>query len=308
MSRRPIQLVVLILFAGICGCAAAPPGFAVVDVEPVHAVARERFPGAVDLLATFDARPADEREGVRVVMFGVEVHGAGEVDRRLLWLESAPSTAKVTDGSGAVYFARVTLTRSTRITVTPKDGQPETRDYKLTLRPVTMRYCRADGEVVSESKIDMYEEPMRAGFWGYVDPDATQEQSDLCTLYWSMLQSLADEDETLQDLLFLVVEKPSIFSVIASFGVRVNLSWSVPELGPLQWPEPLRPDEGWGSEVRALQMQIDVNGGSALLGDLVACEPKGALSIGGGLCAAVFRHPTDEERWAVVRLLAVRGE
>jgi len=295
----------LLLFASsmlFAGCAAAPAPRADVDVTPLHDVERAQFPGADALLAAFDARPADERK-VDAALFAVAMHRDGEVDRRLLWLESAPGgQKKVVDGA----LVDVTVRRGASITITPKGGEPETRDYMLTQRPATLRHCRHDGSLVRESTIKLYDEPMRAGFWGYVNPDATRRERDLCSLYTMTLQSLADEDEALQELLFLLVEKPSVLSVVANFGVRVYLSWSVTREAPIAWPEPARPEQGWGDELRALQMQIDVNGAPALQGDLVVCAPDGGLAMGGGLCGAVFRHPSDETRWAAVRLLAVR--
>lgn len=107
-------------------------------------------------------------------------------------------------------------------------------------------------------------------------------------------------DPNLKELLFRIVDAPSVWSIVTSFGVALNLAWAIP-------PGPMRADVPWfAGEVRRAQMTMRINGTIAAWVDLFVARPDGATRVCGGLVGAIARHPTERGRMAIVRLLATR--
>jgi len=116
------------------------------------------------------------------------------------------------------------------------------------------------------------------------------------------LFGLAQEDDLLSDLLWDVVDKPSVFSVLARFGVEVNLN-------PAYHKSALLPEAPYGVLVpgpyRILPMSILLNGREALQLDFLIVPPKPPWSMTGGIIAFEGRHPSKDVR-ILARLIDAR--
>jgi hypothetical protein len=108
------------------------------------------------------------------------------------------------------------------------------------------------------------------------------------------LLTLAEADELLSDLLWDVIRKPSLFSLIAHLGAKVSLAPDYTkserlDVAPagVELPGPFR------------SLPVTINGRVALILELVVTDPQPPASITSGIVAFVGRHPTSN--------LAVRG-
>jgi len=278
------------------GCAPLPPVVAgKVDFEPARRVEISQFPGAKELLAQAAAANASEMWGPgKAALLGVEIHVDGEVDRRLLLIEVAPSDDVVEFGRAVHVVGEREVVVVTEHTLA---GSPPRRQYELARRDIRVRHCDADGQLRNVSSVCMYDASLRSGLWGRCFAD--QRLSDLGGLFVEMLQDLAIEDEALRALLFSVVEPPSAMSVMLYLGVTVHLRWEVFPTN-VQWS-----DLVWGDDLVPVGLQISINGTPSLVGGLLVQRPTGGMMACGGLCGAVLKHPDDPQRWVALRLLGV---
>lgn len=111
------------------------------------------------------------------------------------------------------------------------------------------------------------------------------------------------ENETLADILWKVVRKPSVLSVIARLGVSVNLE---PELDRTERVICTVPGAPEGADVFRFPLTIGVNDSPALLCSLTVTKSGAPIHVSGGLLAIDGRHPRDPDKIVRVRLLASR--
>jgi hypothetical protein len=134
--------------------------------------------------------------------------------------------------------------------------------------------------------------------------DASAHDSDMAFALTMSLQELAVRDAVLQELVFRVVDEPSLWSVATHLGVNVQLRWGDDRYPPRTVAIDHAPE--LGDEVRSAMFELRVNGDSAAWVTLLVGKPRGAMRACGGLIGAIAQHPADPERLAVVRLLATR--
>lgn len=110
------------------------------------------------------------------------------------------------------------------------------------------------------------------------------------------LLTLAEADELLSDLLWDVIRKPSLFSLIAHLGAKVSLA---PDYTKSERLDVAPAGVELPGPFRSLPVTIKINGRVALILELVVTDPQPPASITSGIVAFVGRHPTSN--------LAVRG-
>ena len=117
------------------------------------------------------------------------------------------------------------------------------------------------------------------------------------------LLDVVQNDSVLEEYFWQVVQKPSIWSVIAGFGVRASLIASLEKsvLVPTL-PRPLP----YAGKAYAMPLRVDVNDSPALLADVIAVDAARPYALCGGIVAASARHPTDDSIAFDVQLLAAR--
>jgi hypothetical protein len=273
------------------------------DFAPVAAVSSIDFPGATRILTGF--APADADPALRTgdaALLGLEFHRHGAVQRQLLLMEVSGLGWTTWQVAGKQFTRRRTTTA--RRTTTDSDGPSSSQDLQVHDIDLTIRRFDATGEALTQSQAVLYEEALRAGWWPYTVPDADETDSVFASLLLFSLQNLAHSDPALQELLFLVVDKPNLLSLVTHLGVTLVIESRHRER-TLVVPSDLLDLPG-RLEVRVAAMDLRINGTMALWADLLAVRPTGALGVCGGLVGAIARHPTEPGRFAVARLLATR--
>lgn len=132
-----------------------------------------------------------------------------------------------------------------------------------------------------------------------VDP-ALLERSTVCAV--ALLQ-VVQEDSVLAPLLWEVIEKPSLWSVLGNLGARVVLRPSYHGVTETVCPVPGRYESTW-----RLPMSLQVNEVPALEMDLLVTESTPPYALGGGLLGASARHPREPGlEFSILLLSAVTG-
>jgi hypothetical protein len=291
------HLVTGLLLAGLGACSTTVQARPADDFTPFTELRAADFPGAAALL-TGMAAPDDDR-ALRIgdaALFAIEMRRGDEIRRELLLLEVA--------GLGADEASSGPRVRTAEITHTPDDGEPERRRIRLHEVEMSLRRFDARAHPLGDSQVVLFEEALRAGWWPDADPKASRRDQDHAFAMTMSLQSVADSDPTLQDLLFVVVDKPSLFSIATHRGVKVHIRTTTDPNRPRLPP----PFAGLpkGNTVAVTDKDLTINGSRALWADLIVTRPVGALGACGGLLGAVARNAADPGRTAVVRLLATR--
>ncbi len=272
------------------------------DFTPFTALQPADFPGASTILSGM--APPDDDPALRIgdaALFAVEMQNHEQVRRELLLLEVVGIGNVRENFADAPRPGRRTATASVTSTV---DGQQQERHFPLNEVELTLRRFGPDGGRIARSRVVLYEQALRAGWWPDVDPEASQRDQDLATAMTMSLQNLMHSDPSLQELLFVVVDEPSLFSIATHLGVNVHVQTTVDLTRPRRTP----PCDVLPAEVAvgATNKDIAINGQQALWADLFVTRPVGALGACGGLWGALARNATDAGRTAVLRLLATR--
>lgn len=295
---KPALLLGTLLLAG---CSATLRPAPVPDASLLHGFDAADFPGAATLLSGF-AAPATDPLGGDTVLFGLEVHDGADVERRMLLLELGGLSSLWSVDGFDVQVVEHHPRRTVTMTLTTQDGKAIEFRREVTPLPVLLRQFDAAGKELGASMIELFEEPLRAGFWPLTlgEQDVSLDEHMMAVLLLTTMRQLGQSDRTLRELLFTVVERPSLWSVVFHFGIAINVTAGVgapcPPLPSLPVTEPLR----------LLPLELLVNGALALSVDLALVQPKPPLLTAGGVVGAVARHPSRPERFALLRLLASR--
>jgi hypothetical protein len=109
--------------------------------------------------------------------------------------------------------------------------------------------------------------------------------------------------EGLEDILFKVVRKPSLWSVIRHVGVKVNLRFDVKHVTPA------KPEE-WGlptgSAIYYFPLGIDLNGQPALKVTFAVTSARPPLLACGGIIGMLAERPGDKETYLTLRIVSAR--
>jgi hypothetical protein len=307
MSR--VASASVVFFALLASCANAPIVRGEPDTQPLAALDPEFFPGARAILegmAPVDAEDPDLRVG-DAALFALEFRRGSEIRRQLMLLEVVGLPSFDIEVEGKSFRAR----RISQFRVTQRREGEEPKVTELQLRDVLVRMRRfeADGEEIASVDAVLYEEALAAGWWPDTDPRSSEEEGRLSSVFALTLQNLVNDEPKLRELLFLVVDPPSLWSLATNLGARVVLhsrSIRSVEAEAADGEEDAERGDPVEDETRSHVTDISVNGKAALFVDLQIVRPRGATMLSGGLVGAVARHPSDPERTAVVRLLATR--
>jgi hypothetical protein len=301
MRSPTIALVLLLAFAA---CAAPPEPRPPLELAPFRALRPSHFPGAPSLLAGFAA--PDDDPSMRVgdaVLLGVEVHTRDAASRQLVLLEvtGLPMQEAAPGEPPARQSSVVTVDASVR----REDGTTTTEPRIHAVRALQVRLTRCDaaGNRLRRSDVVLYEELLATGWWPFTTNDNDVRDADLATALTTSLQDLASRDAVLQEVLFQIVDEPSLWSVATNLGLGIELRAAAPRQPPIV---PLDGIDTAGAEVRTAAFELRVNGDAASSVQLLVTKPRGATRVCGGLLGAIAQHPTDRERLTVVRLLATR--
>lgn len=249
------------------------------------------FPAPQHLLRGFDERQAigPWRIGDEV-LFGLRLRRDGEVRHWLLQL------------------------RVLEVTATDDDGKPlDPVDWSLRINGEVQQFdsavCRAEVVVMDEQGNELgRSQPLlprdflssgiasacklvrsRMGYAGatvYETIDM-RELAEATVSAVALLQVVQD-DAVLAPILWQVIEKPSVWSLVSNLGVNVMMRPSFHRVTRALSPVPAVFDETW-----RLPIALEVNETPALNLDLFVTESTPPFSLAGGLLGATASHPTN---------------
>ena len=114
---------------------------------------------------------------------------------------------------------------------------------------------------------------------------------------------VVEHTEGLEDILFKVVRKPSLWSVIRHVGVKVNLRFDVKHVTPA------KPEE-WGlptgSAIYYFPLGVDLNGQPALKVTFAVTSARPPLLACGGIIGMLAERPGDKETYLTLRIVSAR--
>ena len=114
------------------------------------------------------------------------------------------------------------------------------------------------------------------------------------------LLSVIEDDPHLSPLLWRVVVAPSIWSVIAHFGVDASITLSTAVRAGDGARDPI------GSALRT-PLELDLNGAPALRCSIVSVAPRAPYSAGAGIVALVAERPDGSALRFALELIAARS-
>jgi len=98
-----------------------------------------------------------------------------------------------------------------------------------------------------------------------------------------------------------VVQKPSVWSVVSHFGVKINFTYG--------WQDVQVAPEGKAAvkqPVYLLPVRLSMNDVPAVKANLAVTEPHPPLQAGAGILAICAEHPTASDRRLFIRVLSAR--
>jgi hypothetical protein len=200
------------------------------------------------------------------------------------------------------------------------DGKPRNLEVSSRMSPVTVTVTDGDGAPLGRSAVSLPATLLSGGLLRAVEQSrilnggtadhaiAEQQIRPVVEAVIGMvsLLNVVQNDKVLADYFWQVVEKPSVWSVIANFGVTASIRMAFEKSTPVtRLPAHLPPS----STAFAVPLQVDVNGSPALLVEILAADPARPYALCGGMVAATARHPTDPGlQFDVILLAAHRAE
>lgn len=314
MRLRPAAAVAL-----LAACSSVAPVPPQPRQDPLSGFATDEFPGADDLLRGYANAAEDGDLGWRSgdqVLFGLRLQSDGRMRRWLVRLTVTDTELFEADdgtdhGQPVPRLQRRTFDVHERETV------------ELTSRIAAVRVEVADerGHPLGESRIEMPRDLLDKGFTAACQsmetPAWRRQRRNLDTLYanidirpyveamgalMAMLDVIA-EDPTLSPILWQVVQKPSLWSVLWHFGASVSVQ---PRFHDSIRAVPLPAPFHAGDAAWVVPITLTVNGAPALFCDVIVGSSARPFALCGGIVGAEARHPTDAGLTFSFRLLAAQ--
>jgi hypothetical protein len=303
-----------LLLAALAACASAPQP----DVElgpPVLDLAPADFPGAGAMLSGFDA-PGGEAEwrAGDEVLFGLRLRHGGRDRHWLLRVELEQAEAlddaaeqgktpavlepvtwpiKV-NGESAQFRSRLCRVL---VTVADRDGKVLARSHPLLPRDFLQHGFQPACSAVRKLLDDRPGLRHQAHFYALLDERLLAE-SVVCAL--ALLQ-VVQGDEVLSPLLWEVVQRPSLLSLIGNFGANVVVQPRFQLTERASPPSAVPAGEAW-----RVPMRLFVNDTPGLDIELLVGRTVQPFALCGAILSAVARHPSERGREFTMLLLAAR--
>ena len=309
--RQPTAL----LLGCLAACASAPQTEVALD-PPVLAITAADFPGASRLLSGFGPDAGEPEWGAGdAVLYGLRLRHGGSERHWLLHVEvEEPEAFAVAaePGKAAVLHEPVTW---------PIKVNGEATQFHSRLCKVLVTVADGDGNVLARSHPLLPRDFLQHGFapacgavlelldgrpwlrhhshfYSLLDERQLAE-SVVCAL--ALLQ-VVQGDEVLSPLLWEVVQRPSLLSLIGNFGASVVVQ---PLFHSTERATPPRGLPVAGPAWR-VPMRLFVNDTPSLDIELLVGRTEQPFALCGAILAAVARNPTDRGREFSMLLLAAR--
>lgn len=254
----------------LAACSASPPSFEYFDdVRGMHVATRAVADASIQ-------RPQAERlprVGDRVA-YELELTTSRDVQR---WLVTA-TVARVPSGDA----------RSFHLDVVVRDG--DGKELGRSTELVIGAHLKTGPFVAAELVLRRDDERGRNM--------TKQETSRFLSSIHSMraFMSILRGSKVLSPILWRIVRKPSIWSIVTNLGVKTSLHVSASERWAQEVPDGYEP-------AYRLPMALSLNGQQALDCSIVTVEPRRPISVGAGVVSLVARRPDEPDTRLRMRLI-----
>jgi hypothetical protein len=279
-------------------------------------IAPADFPGAAALLQGFDpvsAASPEWRAGDEV-LFGLRLRVGERLRHWLLHLRVTEPLALARAGDEAEPDG---LQPPLSWTLNVNDA-PQRFDSRRAR--VLLTVCDAFGQVLARSEPELPRDLLARGFAAAcelvqarqrsqpqsIGTDAFYQDLDLqplaeATVCAVALLQVVQEDKVLAPLLWEVIERPSVWSVLSNLGARVVLRPRFHAAVEVPIHAAGQPAQAW-----RVPMTLLVNDAAVLSTELVVADAAPPFALAGGILGATARHPADAGREFALQLLAAR--
>lgn len=308
-GMRPGPCLPGLLLLASCGSLPPPPVPPRADILADVDVAA--FPGAAEQMVALTRRARSEGplwHAGDSALFALELHQGTEVRRWLLQVRVLdPLLQDISDGEPEPQTLSYTVNVSDL-------GE---RTYTSTMMRLQVSVSDAAGQELGQSSPRVPRDFLARGF---VDACRAMEQAEPAgadaeaALRRARIEYAAESmqslvtllgivarDDTLSDILWQVVRRPSLLSVLWHFGVSISLQPRFREAIRAAALPPHLPDlaPSW-----VVPFTLTINGAPALYADLLVTAPDPPLHLSGGILGVSARHPDDPARRFSLLLLA----
>lgn len=300
-TRSAALLSLACLGAFLGGCRTPGDGLAIEAERPALLPADFVLPAHLARGFDYVARDADWRAG-DAVLFGLRLRRGEHLRRWLVELQVLEPVAVDDDGAsvpplewtirmnGAPQRFTSAATR-VRVAVMDERGELLGESTPLVPRDYLTRGLATACRSVRRLSTDR----------GEVQPVLDEQQlADGVVAAVALLQ-VVQNDRVLQPLLWEVIERPSLWSVVKNLGAAAVLRPRFLEMDDVPSPVPQAGDRAW-----RLPMGLFVNEAAALQLELFVAEPQPPFHLPGGIVGAVARHPGDPDAEFSLLLLSAR--
>ncbi|MCA8977459.1 MAG: hypothetical protein KDC98_22240 [Planctomycetes bacterium] len=317
---RTSRISILVGALMLAACQSPPIELATPASQVFASMPHSEFPGAGSLLSGFDSRHEDgEWRAGDEVLFGLRLKKGSTVHRWLLLLsvigaEAERGQAGTGDGPGQGTTWQQQWTFTAEI-----DGKRRQIPITSEMCRVAVRVCDENGAQLGRSEVELPCELMSHGLLAGIecalahqrngaDFQSFASEAEVRPMAIGLVSLIAllqvvQNDDVLEDYFWLVVQKPSVWSVIKGMGVAASLRASPERSTPVSRLPPALP-AAWPAY--AMPLRVDVNDTAALLADVIAVQPTRPYALCAGIVAAAARHPTQQDLRFDVQLLAAR--
>lgn len=291
MCRRATSCFVTAVLAS--ACAGPPPS----PLSLATAITAAEFPGAAQLL--HGCTPQRQRNAWLVdetVLYALRLERGVVATRwlvRLTLLDGKADTNR--DGVSSLTF---------------HPGGKEPLTLMSPYLPVRIEVFDADGTPCGTSAANVPYDFLR---YSFLDAHECQREgkmdaaglTTICGAHAALVSFLGilQNDALLSDILWQVIDKPSLLNVVASLGVTLELRADIEHATPRQTTDL----PGWTRPSIEFPLVVSMNGTRSLEATIVATDPWVPLRLGAGIVSVVATRPSDPSVRFTARLLAARS-
>ncbi len=309
-------VLLAVLLEGVTGCSSPQTSWAQITDVPRTPLTGEHFPGAARLLAGFDRQDPAAADGIKErALFGLELDERGKVQRWLLLVEASEPPVP------------------TRIIRQQLKAPGGSFTYESRTRPLRVRLFDADARKLGESTVVVPWDFLCVGFVSscelaehllvtqltevdYRGQRLTRAQAarrmygGFATL--TAFVRIVEKNKLLSSVLWKVVDRPSILSVLFHGGVTLSINAELTSAAPLPITDPIQSqNDGLGPEFAQLPgyrvaMQLSANDTPALNAIMWVTEPQSPYRLCGGILVLEGLRPSEPRVRFRMQLLAAR--
>lgn len=263
----------------LAACTGVPPA----PLPPAAPIREAEFPGARAILQGFTApTQREEWRAGESILYALRLEHGVDCERWLVRL--------------SVADAEVAFARDDALTLGVSIGDEGSVTLMSAYRRYAVAVFQADGTPLGESLVKVPYDFLRFSFLDACAalkrrPLRDADKTNVAGAHAALISflSILQEDPVLSPILWRVVDRPSVLSVIASFGASLGIAADLESAVP----EPTPGVSGWNRDAVRFPLTLTINGGRALDARILATDPLVPLRMGGGIVSVEATRPSN---------------